>query len=228
MSFGDYLIEKGKIGKEDLDVALKLRTEKGIRLGVLAVDDGLLTEQQLGAILDHQREIAAAGLFGEIAINLKLLSREQVESLLEKQKEYEKIVDQILVLSGAINSNEKEDELSLFYDMVVSKEDMDVAHKYKAEKSLKLGILAIDDGLLTEQQLDAILDHQREVADASLFGEIAINMKLLSKEQVDELLKKQREYDKIIGQILVLSGVLSKNEKEEELKQFHNTEPKNN
>jgi len=36
-------------------------------------------------------------------------------------------------------------------------------------------------------------------------------MKLLSKEQVDELLKKQREYDKIIGQILVLSGVISNN-----------------
>jgi len=228
MSFGDYLIEKGKIGREDLDVALKLRTEKGIRLGVLAVDDGLLTEQQLGAILDHQREIAAAGLFGEIAINMKLLSREQVESLLEKQKEYEKIVDQILVLSGALNSNEKEEELSLFYDMVVCKEDVDVAHNFKAEKSLKLGILAVDDGLLTEQQLGAILDHQREVADAGLFGEIAINMKLLSKEQVDELLKKQREYDKIIGQILVLSGVISKNEKEEELKQFHNIVPKNN
>jgi len=228
MSFGDYLIEKGKIDREDLDVALKLRTEKGIRLGALAVDDGLLTEQQLGAILDHQREIAAAGLFGEIAINMKLLSREQVESLLEKQKEYEKIVDQILVLSGALNSNEKEEELSLFYDMVVCKEDVDVAHNFKAEKSLKLGILAVDDGLLTEQQLGAILDHQREVADAGLFGEIAINMKLLSKEQVDELLKKQREYDKIIGQILVLSGVISKNEKEEELKQFHNIVPKNN
>jgi len=211
MSFGDYLIEKGKIDRDDLDVALKLRTEKGIRLGVLAVDDGLLTEQQLGAILDHQREIAAAGLFGEIAINMKLLSREQVESLLEKQKEYEKIVDQILVLSGALNSNEKEEELSLFYDMVVCKEDVDVAHNFKAEKSLKLGILAVDDGLLTEQQLRVILDHQREVADAGLFGEIAINMKLLSKEQVDELLKKQREYDKIIGQILVLSGVISNN-----------------
>jgi len=228
MSFGDYLIEKGKIDRDDLDVALKLRTEKGIRLGVLAVDDGLLTEQQLGAILDHQREIAAAGLFGEIAINMKLLSREQVESLLEKQKEYEKIVDQILVLSGALNSNEKEEELSLFYDMVVCKEDVDVAHNFKAEKSLKLGILAVDDGLLTEQQLRVILDHQREVADAGLFGEIAINMKLLSKEQVDELLKKQREYDKIIGQILVLSGVISNNEKEEELKQFHNMVPKNN
>ncbi len=119
-------------------------------------------------------------------------------------------------------------ELSLFYDMVVCKEDLDSTHKFKAEKSLKLGILAIDDGLLTEQQLESILDHQKEVADAGLFGEIAINMKLLSKEQVDELLKKQREYDKIIGQILVLSGVLSNNEKEEELKQFHTKVPKNN
>ncbi len=228
MSFGDYLIEKGKIDRKDLDVALKLKSEKGIRLGVLAIDDGLLNELQLSAILNHQKEVAAAGLFGEIAINMKFLTREQVNSLLEKQKEYDKVVDQILVLSGSLNNNEKEEGLRLFYDMVVSKEDLDVAHKLKTEKSLKLGILAIDDGLLTEQQLNTILDHQREVADVGLFGEIAINMKLLSKEQVNELLKKQKEYDKIIGQILVLSGALSTNEKEEELKQFYNMVSKNN
>ncbi len=35
MSFGDYLIGKGKIDRTDLDVALKLKTEKGIRLGGL-------------------------------------------------------------------------------------------------------------------------------------------------------------------------------------------------
>jgi len=118
MSFGDYLIEKGKIGREDLDVALKLRTEKGIRLGVLAVDDGLLTEQQLGAILDHQREVADAGLFGEIAINMKLLSKEQVDELLKKQREYDKIIGQILVLSGVISKNEKEEELKQFHNIV--------------------------------------------------------------------------------------------------------------
>jgi len=112
--------------------------------------------------------------------------------------------------------------------MVVSKKDSDAARNFRTEKSLKLGVLAIDNGLLTEQQLSAILDHQREIADAGLFGEIAINMKLLSKEQVNKLLIKQREYDKIIGQILVLSGALSNNEKEEELKQFYNMVPKNN
>ena len=228
MSFGDYLIEKGKIDREDLDVALKLKTEKGIRLGVLAIDDGLLTEQQLGVILHHQKEIANVGLFGEIAINMKFLSREQLNTLLKKQKEYEKLINQILVLSGSVSNNEKEEELGLFYDMVVSKKDSDAARNFRTEKSLKLGVLAIDNGFLTEQQLSAILDHQREIADAGLFGEIAINMKLLSKEQVNKLLIKQREYDKIIGQILVLSGALSNNEKEEELKQFYNMVPKNN
>lgn len=118
MSFGDYLIEKGKIDRTDLDVALKLKTEKGIRLGVLAVDDGLLTEQQLGVILHHQKEVANVGLFGEIVINMKFLSREQVNTLLKKQKEYEKIVNQVLVLSGSVSNNEKEEELKQFYNMI--------------------------------------------------------------------------------------------------------------
>jgi hypothetical protein len=44
MRFGDYLIEKDIISREDLDVALKFQTEKSLRLGALAVEDGLLTE----------------------------------------------------------------------------------------------------------------------------------------------------------------------------------------
>ncbi len=118
MRFGDYLIEKGIVSKEDLNTALKFQTEKSLRLGALAVEDGLLTEQQLSVILDRQREVEAAGLFGEIAINMKLLNKEQVSNLLEKQKEYDKITGQILVLSGALSKKEKENELILFYEMI--------------------------------------------------------------------------------------------------------------
>ncbi len=118
MRFGDYLIEKGVVSKEDLDTALKFQTEKSLRLGALAVENRLLTERQLSIILDHQREVEAAGLFGEIAINMKFLSQEQVSNLLEKQKEYDKITGQILVLSGALSKKEKEKELKLFYEMI--------------------------------------------------------------------------------------------------------------
>ena len=112
------MIEKDVISKEDLDVALKFQTEKSLKLGALAVEDGLLTEQQLSAIMDRQRAVEDAGLFGEIAINMKLLSKEQVSSLLEKQKEYDHIIGQILVLSGALSKNEKEKELELFCKML--------------------------------------------------------------------------------------------------------------
>ncbi len=122
MRFGDYLIEKGVVSKEALDMALKFQTEKSLRLGALAVEDGLLTEQQLSVILDRQREVEAAGLFGEIAINMKLLNKEQVHKLLEKQKENDKITGQILVLSGALSKNEKENELKLFYGMMTKKD----------------------------------------------------------------------------------------------------------
>ena len=78
MRFGDYLIEKGVVSKEEVDIALKFQTEKSLSLGALAVVDGLLTEQQLSVILDRQREVEAAGLFGEIAINMKLLNKENM------------------------------------------------------------------------------------------------------------------------------------------------------
>jgi len=113
--FGDYLIEKDIISREDLDVALKFQTEKSLRLGALAVEDGLLTEGQLSAIMDRQRAVEDAGLFGEIAINMQLLSIEQVNALLNKQKEYDNILGQILVLSGALSKSKKEEELKLFH-----------------------------------------------------------------------------------------------------------------
>ncbi len=121
MRFGDYLIEKGIVSKDDLEVALKFQTEKTLRLGALAIEDGILTEHQLSVILDRQREVEAAGLFGEIAINMKLLSKEQINKLLEKQKEYDKIIGQTLVLSGAFSKDEKEKELKLFYEMIEEK-----------------------------------------------------------------------------------------------------------
>ena len=109
------MIEKDIISREDLDVALKFQTEKSLRLGALAVEDGLLSEQQLSTIMDRQRAVEEAGLFGEIAINMQLLSIEQVNSLLNKQKEYDNILGQILVLSGALSKSKKEEELELFH-----------------------------------------------------------------------------------------------------------------
>lgn len=115
MKFGEYLLKKGKINKADLDVALQLQTEEGVNLEALAVEEGLLTEWQLDVILDRQKESGRDSSFVEIAIDMKFLNKEQIDELLRKQKSIYSLIGEILVLSGALSHDEKEEELKLFH-----------------------------------------------------------------------------------------------------------------
>ena len=64
-------------------------------------------------ILDHQRE--SGGLFGEIAIELGFLSKDDIDKLLILQKKRRNFLGEILVLYGAFS---QEDKLRQFYETV--------------------------------------------------------------------------------------------------------------
>lgn len=40
MRFGEYLLKNGKISEADFDTTLQLQTERSVRLGALAVEEG--------------------------------------------------------------------------------------------------------------------------------------------------------------------------------------------
>ncbi len=116
MKFGEYLVKKGKIEESELEAALKSQEEEHITLGVLAVRENLLNNKQLSAILDNQREKREkGGLFGEIAIELGFLTRDDIDKLLILQKKARNLLGEILILYGAISKNDLEDELRQFY-----------------------------------------------------------------------------------------------------------------
>ena len=56
MRFGEYLIKKGKVEESELEDALKFQREEHITLGVLAIREKALNNEQLSTILDYQRE----------------------------------------------------------------------------------------------------------------------------------------------------------------------------
>lgn len=56
-----------------------------------------------------------------------------------------------------------------------------------------------------------------------LFGEIAIELGFLTKDDVDKLLILQKKKRNFLGEILVLYGAISKDEMEDELRQFYET-----
>ena len=71
-----------------------------------------------------------------------------------------------------------------------------------------LGVIAAHHGLLTPDQIDLILDQQRNSSDR--FGEIAVELGLLESEQVGDLVQVQgfRSYVDV-AEVLVLGNVLS-------------------
>ncbi len=80
---GNYLVETGKITKEQLAETLEKQDSVRVKLGLIAVAEGMMTLEQtaevnrLQALLDQR--------FGDIAVQKGFLTDEQVGKLLKKQ-----------------------------------------------------------------------------------------------------------------------------------------------
>ena len=90
---------------------------------------------------------------------------------------------------------------------IISKEQLFDAMQKQASQRIRLGTLAISDGLMTAEEVDTVVIQQTH--EDKKFGELAIELGYLSNAQVMELLKKQTPDFLLLGQILVDDGVLS-------------------
>lgn len=81
--FGKYLVENGKISKEQLEQAIEKQNSVRVKLGLIAVEEGLLTVDESDEI--NRLQTVMDQRFGDIAVSMGYLSAEQVEKLLKKQ-----------------------------------------------------------------------------------------------------------------------------------------------
>ena len=113
IGFGGFLLNEGKIGEYDLERALSYQRVEHVAIGVLAVREKYLSERQLCDVKGHQRE--RGGLFGEIAIELGLLSEGCVNVLLMMQKGNNRRIGEILVMLGSVKRDDMESHLQMFH-----------------------------------------------------------------------------------------------------------------
>ena len=110
--FGQFLLERGKILKQELLDALEFQKSINVKLGTIALDAGYLSADQVERInLDQQR---TDKLFGEIAIELNYLTPEQLEELLVIQKSERISFGDSLVQKGYLSLHDLEEELRAF------------------------------------------------------------------------------------------------------------------
>lgn len=81
--FGNYLIEKKIISKEEYVSSVQKQLSIRVKLGTIAIAEGLLNEEQVDMINKQQMQFDKR--FGDIAIEKGLLTLSQIGDLLDKQ-----------------------------------------------------------------------------------------------------------------------------------------------
>ncbi|PLS17596.1 hypothetical protein CVD28_11420 [Bacillus sp. M6-12] len=102
--FGQYLLNSGHIGSEQLRDALELMQSTHVKLGVLAVNEGYMTGTQVEEVHEKQKQVDKR--FGEIAVEMGYLTEEQVEGMLSAQKQNHLLLAQALVDNGYMTIDE--------------------------------------------------------------------------------------------------------------------------
>ncbi len=110
--FGEYLIAGGHVSPADLERAVAHQREHNLPLGQLALEEGLLTADQVAEV--HQEQRRTDQRFGELAVSKGFLAKQDLERLLAGQAERRVYLGQALVRLGVLEARQLEDLLEAF------------------------------------------------------------------------------------------------------------------
>jgi len=106
----------------------------------------------------------------------------------------------------------------LLENNLVTREQLLDAIAHKSGTNVKLGVLAINAGFMTAEQVEAV-HRQQERVDKRI-GDIAVDLGFLTVKQINELLSAQKPTHLLLGQALVDAGVLSNAQFESAMKAY--------
>jgi hypothetical protein len=116
---GDLLLHAKKVTKHQLESALAEQEKTNEKLGEVLLRLGLISDLELQAVLDWQREHshnsakAVRFMLGEILVASKVITRDQLKSALETQKLTKRQIGDILVEAGLAEPNHIKEALRI-------------------------------------------------------------------------------------------------------------------
>jgi hypothetical protein len=113
MHFGLYLKKNGIISAEQFVDAVEEQLNNLVPIGQLALEEGMLSARDILKVLLAQN-VSPNLRFGDLAVDMRLLTREKVMRLLMMQSDRKQAIGEILVRQGAI-TQQQHDELMAEY-----------------------------------------------------------------------------------------------------------------
>ncbi len=112
--FGNYLVGRGKLSKEELNRVIQKQKETRAKLGLIAVAEKLLTAQEAEEVNEIQGRLDRR--FGDIAVDKGFLTAKQVEHLLNLQGNPYLCFVQSITEAGFMTVEEVEAELANYQE----------------------------------------------------------------------------------------------------------------
>ncbi len=161
--FGNYLIEKGLISKEQLLEVKEKQSETRVKLGLIAVSEKLLTEQQANEV--NRKQAVMDKRFGDIAVELGYLTAEQVSRLLGLQGNPYMQFSQTMTDKGIMSLAQIEEALAEFQkENAFTSTDMDAFKSGDIDRIIPLFLPKMDKEDASELVLVAIRTVNRFVS----------------------------------------------------------------
>ena len=113
MHFGLHLKRKGIISAEQLVCALEAQLHAMVPIGQLALEEGILSARDIFEVLRAQSN-SPSERFGELSIELGLMTHDQLMRLLMVQEDRKQPVSEILVRQGVLTEWQVAMELAAF------------------------------------------------------------------------------------------------------------------
>lgn len=110
--FGQFLVEKGAVTREQLLAAIELQDKTNLKLGEMAVKMGLITQADI--VNSHNAQYSKDIRLGDLLVEMGLLTPQQLADVVDQQKKNHLYIGEALVQVNALTSEELQKQLAAF------------------------------------------------------------------------------------------------------------------
>ena len=110
--FGQHLLEKDILDKDQLVESINYQKSKILKLGEIAVDKGFISEKQAAKINNEQKRTDMR--FGDLAVQMGMITEQQLEEIITIQKNNHIYLGEAIVACGFLDQDTIDRELAAF------------------------------------------------------------------------------------------------------------------
>lgn len=133
--FGNYLLNEKLITPEQLVDGLQEKANTRLKLGILAINSGYMTSDQVDRV--HEMQTRIDKRFGDISIELGYMTENQVNELLKAQQLGYLLLGQALVDKSYLSNSDFESAISCYKDKYsLTDEDIEIAKNEKISEMI--------------------------------------------------------------------------------------------